>query len=420
MRNDRKKGNGRNGSAAGGQADGQAGAKAAAKPDGTPDAGQAEAKRPRRWKPVLLVLLALALLVGALAAVKALQIRAMIAQGKAFVPPPETVTVATAKAESWEMSLTAVGSLSAVQGIAVSAELPGKVVEIAFEAGSEVKAGDLLLRQDTASEEALLPGALAQVTLARANLERSAGMLAERIVSQADHDAAVAALEQAKAAADAIRATIAKKTVRAPFSGRLGIRRANLGQILREGDPIVTLQALDPIFVEFSLPQQQTSLLRPGLPVRVTSDAFPGSTVSGRITAIDPLVDSGTRNLRIQATVANPSGRMRPGMFVNVSVSLPARRSAVAIPSTAVLHAPYGDSVFLVVDDKDGKGGKTLKQQFVRLGERRGDFVDVAGSLKPGDRVVSTGVFKLRNGQAAVVDNRLAPPFRKDPAPEES
>jgi membrane fusion protein (multidrug efflux system) len=281
-----------------------------------------------------------------------------------------------------------------------------------------VKKKDLLIRQDTSVEEAQLPGAVAQANLAKTVLARDAKMLEEQIISQADYDTAVAGNEQAMAQAATIRATIEKKTIRAPFGGRLGIRQVNLGQTLREGDPIVTLQSLDPIYVNFTLPQQQLAQLRPGLPVRVTCDALPGLTIDGRITAVNPLVDADTRNIQLQATVANRSEKLRPGMFVNAAVILPVRQNALAIPATAVLYAPYGDSVFVVADEKEGKGGKALRQQFVRLGEKRGDFVAVTSGLKKGETVVSTGVFKLRNGQAVVVDNRLAPTFRKSPKPE--
>jgi membrane fusion protein (multidrug efflux system) len=308
--------------------------------------------------------------------------------------------------------------LTAVQGVTVAAELPGKVVEIAFEPGAKVKKGDPLIRQDASSEEAQLPGAVAQAELTRTVLARDAEMLAKKIISQADYDVAVANHEQAVAQVNNIRAVIGKKTIRAPFGGRLGIRQVNLGQFLREGDPIVTLQSLDPIYVDFTLPQQELARLRTGLPVRVTCDAFPGLAIDGRITAVNPLVDAETRNIRLQATVANPKEQLRPGMFVNASVGLPTRRNILAIPATAVLYAPYGDSVFVVADDKEGKGGKALRQQFVRLGEKRGDFVAVNDGLKEGEDIVSTGVFKLRNGQAVVVDNRIAPPFRKSPRPE--
>ncbi len=371
-------------------------------------------------KRILLAGLGLAVIIAVLAGIKALQIRAMIEHGKHFVPPPETVTTAAAKTESWETALTSVGTLTAVQGVTVAAELDGKVVDIAFEPGTKVKKGDLLVCQDTSSEEAQLPGAVAQAELTKIILERDKKMLAEQIISQSDYDTAVANHRQAVAQADNIRATIGKKTIRAPFDGSIGIRQINLGQVLREGDPIVTLQALDPIYVNFTLPQQQFGHLRSGLPVRVTCDALPGLEIKGRITTINPLVDPETRNVQVQVTAANPGEELRPGMFVNAAVGLPVRQTVLVIPATAVLYAPYGDSVFIVDDDKKGKGGKVLRQQFVRLGERRGDFIAVTQGLKEGESVVSTGVFKFRNGQAVVVDNRLAPQFQKNPKPENS
>ena len=371
-------------------------------------------------KRILVAIAGLVVLIALLAAIKVMQIGAMIGQGKKFVPPPETVTTAVVRAESWETALTAVGTLEAVQGVTVAAELPGKVVKIAFAPGSRVRKGDLLVCQNTSSEEAQLPGATAQADLARSELERAAKMLKDKIISQSDYDKALAAHEQAVSQVKGIRATIAKKTIRAPFSGRLGIRQVNLGQLLREGDPIVTLQSLDPIYVNFTLPQQQLAGSRPGLPVRVACDALPGETVEGKITAANPLVDSDTRNIRLQATVGNREEKLRPGMFVNVTVGLPARRQVLAIPATAVLYAPYGDSVFVVTGDGGRKGGKALRQQFMRLGEKRGDFVAVTSGLREGETVVSTGVFKLRNAQPVVIDNRLAPPFRQAPKPENS
>ena len=368
-------------------------------------------------KRILLALAGLVILIVILGTIKALQIGAMIEQGKKFVPPPETVTSAAVKADSWETALTAVGTLNAVQGVTVAAELPGKVVSIAFEAGSAVKKGDILLRQDTSSEEAQLPGAMAQVNLTRLNLERSEQLLAKGMIARVDRDNAVANAEQAKALADNIRATISKKTVRAPFSGHLGIRQVNLGQLLREGDPIVTLQSLDPIYVDFTLPQQQFPMVKSGLTVRVTSDALPGETIEGRVTAVSPQVDTDTRNIKIEATVSNRGLKLRPGMFVNVAVGLPVRLTVLAIPATAVLYAPYGDSVFVIEEAKGGKGGKTLRQQFIRLGQKQGDFVAVTSGLKEGEAIVSTGVFKLRNGQSVVVDNKLVPDFQKAPSP---
>ena len=369
-------------------------------------------------KRILFAVLGLLIVIAVLAGVKALQIRTMVEQGKKAVLPPETVTTVTVRSESWETSLSAVGSLTAVQGVTVAAELPAKVVEIAFDPGAKVKRGDLLIRQDTSVEEAQLPGAEAQVTLTESVLARDVEMLQEKIISQADFDAAAAGHRQAMAQVETLRATIAKKTIRTPFGGRLGVRQVNLGQTLKEGDPIVTLQSLDPIFVNFALPQQELSRLRTGLPVRVMSDASPGLAIHGRITTVNPLVDAETRNIQVQATVANQAEKLRPGMFVNAAVGLPVRSMVTTIPATGVLYAPYGDSVFVVADDNAVKGGKALRQQFVRLGEKRGDFVAVNSGLKEGEIIVSTGVFKLRNGQAVVIDNRLAPPFKIAPRPE--
>jgi membrane fusion protein (multidrug efflux system) len=369
-------------------------------------------------KRIILAVVGLLVIAGLLAGIKVLQIKAMIDQGKKAVPPPETVTVSVVHTETWETSLTAIGSLTAVQGVTVPAQLAGTVSAIAFEAGRAVKKGDLLIRQDTTAEEALLPGLLAQAKLSASDLERAAKMLKGKIISQADYDKAVASHEQALSQVNSTRATIAKKTIRAPFSGRLGIRQVNLGQMLHEGDPVVTLQSLNPIYVNFTIPQQQLALLRTGLAVRVTCDALPGLSVEGRITTVNPLVDAETRNVQVQATLTNQAEKLRPGMFVNVAVGLPVRQTVLSIPATTVLYAPYGDSVFIVEDDKKVKGGKTLRQQFVRLGEKRGDFVAVTSGLKGGESVVTTGVFKLRNGQSVKIDNKLAPAFKQAPTPE--
>lgn len=372
-------------------------------------------------KRILYTVIGLVILIAILGAVKAMQIGAMIDQGKKFVPPPETVTSVVVKADTWETSMTSVGTLNAVQGVTVGTELVGKVVKIAFEPGTSVKKGDILILQDTSSEEAQLPGAMAQADLSKTNLERSEQLFKKGIIAKADLDSAVATAAQAQAQVENIRATIAKKTIRAPFSGQLGIRQVNLGQLLREGDPIVTLQSLDPIFVDFTLPQQQFPLLRLGLPVLVTGDAMPGVTIEGRITAVNPLVDAETRNIKVEATLANQTRKLRPGMFVNVAVELPDRQKVLAIPATAVLYAPYGESVFVIEAQKagkDGKAGGTVRQQFVRLGEKRGDFVAVTSGLKDGETIVSTGVFKLRNGQSIVIDNQLAPDFQQQPKPE--
>jgi len=374
-------------------------------------------------KRIIYTMVGLTVVIGVLAGIKALQIGKMIAHGEQSVPPPLPVNAAVVHRESWQSLLTSVGSLEAVQGVMVTAELTGKVVQIAFEPGTMVQAGAPLLQQDISSEKAQLRGAEAALDLAKVNLERLSKLLADEAIAQSQYDDAAAKFKEDAAQVDNIRAIIAKKTIRAPFAGRLGIRLVNLGQTLNEGDEIVSLQSLDPIFVNFLLPQQEVSQIQLGFRVQVTTDALPGQTIEGKVTAINPQVDSSTRNIRVQATVANSQEHLRPGMFVKVALVLPVQDKVLAIPATAVLYAPYGDSVFVVEEqksEKDGQSGKIVRQQFVRLGEKRGDFVSVVSGLQEGETVVSTGAFKLRSGQAVVVDNTLAPEFKLTPKPEES
>lgn len=374
-------------------------------------------------KRIFLAVIALLVLAGILGGIKFLQIRRMIDQNSKFTLPPEIVTTATARPDSWDATLTAIGSLTAVQGVTVSAEVSGKVTHIAFTPGSRVQAGDLLARQDTTAEEAQLRSAETAAALAKLNLDRYTGLLAQQNIAQSLFDTAEAEYKQAMAQVDSIRAAISKKNIRAPFAGRLGIRLINLGQILKENEPIVSLQSLDPIFVDFLLPQQHLGLIHKGLGVRIKTDALPGQILAGKITTINPEVDSATRNIRIQATVANEQELLRPGLFVNVEVVLPQRQQVIVIPATAVLYAPYSDSVFVLKQTKNEKTGQdetVLSQQFVKLGEKRGDYVAVASGLGQGETIVSTGVFKLRNGQTAVVNNELAPEFNLAPKPQDN
>lgn len=355
-----------------------------------------------------------------LAGLKVWQIRAMIAHARAQPPPGEHVAVFTVRQESWPRLLTAVGSVTPVRGVKLTAELPGVVREIAFEPGTEVEAGTLLVRLDTTTEEAELREAEARVELARLNVERLRALRASQTVSQSELDEAEATLKQAEARAEAIRSTIAKKTLRAPFAGLLGIREVHLGQYLQPGQPVVSLQALDPVHIDFALPQQNISQLRLGMAVEVTSDAYPDRTFRATLTAMDPDVDTATRTVRAQATVANRDRALRPGMYVRVAVVLPEVDLVTMIPSTAVLSAPYGDSVFVVESATNGvSGGFTVRQQFVKLGRRRGDFVSVTGGLQPGQQVVSAGVFKLRNGMRVQVTDLPTPEPRLEPRPPE-
>ncbi|MFN3409911.1 MAG: efflux RND transporter periplasmic adaptor subunit [Limisphaerales bacterium] len=354
---------------------------------------------------------------AALGGVKFLQIRALIVAGAHTSPPPETVASAVARTESWPRTLTAIASVTPVQGVQVPAELGGTVTEIAFESGATVAAGDLLVRLDTSLEEAQLRALEAQADLARINAERLRRLRAENTVAQSELDAAEAALKQALANADAVRATIEKKTIRAPFAGQTGIRLVNLGQYVEAGKPVVSLQALDRVFADFSLPQQELPRLTTGLPLRLTTDAYPGREFTGTLTAINPDLSASTRSVRLQGTFDNPGRLLRPGMFGRVEVLLPDAQTVLAIPATAVFSAPYGDSVFVIEPSTNQAGGLVVRQQFIRIGRMKGDFVSVEAGLKAGDKVVSAGLFKLRNGMSVVENNEVVPKAEKFPAP---
>ena len=370
---------------------------------------------------IALALLVVLLVGGGLAGVKMLQIRKLIAAGQAFVTPPETVSSVLVREEKWQDTLTAIGSIAAVQGVTITPDIPGTVREIAFESGAVVSQGDLLVRLDTSSEEAQLRAIEAQVELASINVVRVRLLRNDNMISQSELDSAEAGLKQSQANADAIRTVIAKKTLRAPFAGRLGIRLVNLGQYLDTGKPIVSLQALEPVYADFSLPQQELARLKAGMQVRVTTDAYPGRQFEGRLTAINPDLDASTRSVGLQATFENPDHLLRPGMFARVEVLLPEEQAVLVIPATSVLSAPYGDSVYVIESKpgKEGTSGLVVRQQFVRTARARGDFLAVDSGLKPGERIVSSGIFKLRNGVSVVENNELAPKASETPRPSD-
>ena len=373
-------------------------------------------------KRMLAMLTVTALFVAGLGFVKFRQIQTAIGQAAAFQPPPEAVTTIVASAEEWPSTLNAIGTMAAVQGVTVSADLPGTVDSIGFESAQVVREGEVLALLDTRQEQAQLAAAEAQRELARLNYERMQGLLAGNVISQAEFDRATADFRQTQAHVGEIRAAIERKTIRAPFSGVLGIRRVNLGQYMSGGDALVTLQSMNPIYVNFGVPQQSVAQMRAGRTVRVTADELPGVEFNGRITAVDSTVDQATRNVQVQATLANPAGRLRPGMFVKAAVAIGASSAVVALPASAISYAPYGDSVFVVSDLKDRNGAtyRGVRQQFVKLGESRGDQISVVSGLKPGDEVVTSGVFKLRNGAAVQVNNKVRPGNNPAPKPENS
>lgn len=372
-------------------------------------------------KRMILMLVLMALIIAGLGFVKVRQFQAMAREYAAMQPPPDAVTTIVAAREEWPATLNAIGTVAAVQGVTVSADLPGLVDRIEFDSGRNVRKGDVLVQLDTRQEQAQFAGAEAQLQLARLNFERMQGLVDQDAVSRAEYDAAAAAHKQAEARLREIRATIDRKTIRAPFTGVLGIRQVNLGQYLTGGAPVVPLQSLDPIYVNFGVPQQDAAQMRHGRSVRVTVGELGDVAFTGRVSALDSVVDETTRNVQVQATLANPDGRLRPGMFVQAQVMLGANRAVIALPASAINYAPYGDSVYVVADMKTPEGRTYLgvRQQVVKLGPARGDQVAVLAGVNPGEQVVTSGAFKLRNGAAVQVNNKVQPGNSRAPKPED-
>ena len=357
------------------------------------------------------------LVVGAIAGWKYITVRAMIEKMTAMKPAPITVSSLKASDALWQRQLHAVGSFAAVQGVTVTNELDGTVVNLAFEAGALVHKGDLLVQLDLSTEQAQLVSAEAAADLSRINLQRARELRTQNTNSQSDLDAAEAQARQTTGSVEIIRAAIAKKTIRAPFAGRLGIRQISLGQFLKGGTAIVSLQTLDPMYVNFSLPQQDIVGLTAGQAVRVSIDAYPGTVFEGTINAINSKVDDSNRNVQVQATLGNADERIKPGMFASVDVVLPHEEKFVTLPQSAISYNPYGNSVYIVENKGGGPDGPvlTVRQQFVELGDRRGDQVAVLKGVKPGDEVVTAGQLKLRNGSAVQINNAVNP--ENSPAP---
>jgi len=389
-----------------------------------PTGSASSAPKKRRLKgPIFWVVLGLIGLFLLFGGIKALQIFAMVSAGAKMVPPPTTVTSAVVKQTDWQPILSAIGSISPVQGATISAEIPGMVAEIGFESGKPVKKGDLLLKLDASSEIAQLRSAEADAELAKSDYDRARDLADRTVISKAELDAAESKYAQKKAMVDNMQAVIAKKEIHAPFDGFAGIRSVNPGQMVAAGDPLVSLQTLEHVFVDFSLPQNALGKISDDLPVRVTTDAVPGREFSGALSAINPAIDQATRNVKLQATLDNGDHALRAGMFAKVRLLLPEKNSVLYIPATSVAYAPYGDSVYVIEkkhDEKTKQDELVLRQQFVRLGEARGDFVAVKEGLKAGQEVVGTGAFKLRNGMNVVIDNKLAPKAQFSPNPDDT
>ncbi len=377
----------------------------------------------RSFLRVFLPLIAVLALVAGLAAVKAKQIGMLIKAGKAAEaagPPPEVVNTGLAKQDTWALTLTAVGSVEAVKGVTLSNDAPGIITAIRFESGAEVKAGEVLVELDSSVERAQLGSVLARRELAKTNLERNKALVDKGALPAAQLDGDEATLKSANADAAALQAQIARKTVRAPFAGKLGIRAVNLGQYLNPGTPLTMLESKDALYVDFTLPQQKLGQLALGTKVEFHAVGVEG-TLPGAIAAIDTNVDPVSRSVRIRATVEDKAQKLRPGMFLEVLVILDKQQQVVAVPATAIVHATYGNSVFVVEDKGTGADGKPLKiarQQFVRTGAARGDFVSIEDGLKAGETVVVAGAFKLRNGASIVVNDTVKFDPQLAPKPE--
>lgn len=373
-------------------------------------------------KRVLLTIFALLLMIGALAGLKAMQIKTLIAAGETMRPPPLTVASAIAETAQWENTFTAIGTLEAGQGVMITAEAPGRVTELLFNGGEFVSAGQVLVSQDVKSEQSQLSMAESSLNLAQSNFERISRLYENKVLSQAEFDAAKSQLSTAEAEVTGYNTAIAKKQIIAPFDGRLGLSLVDLGQDLSAGIPIVSLQSVDEMLVNFSLPQRALAQVSTDLAVRITVDALPNQKLSGKITAINTQIDNETRNVTVQATLdaTDTDASLLPGMYSSIEVVLPESDDVLMIPTTAVNFATYGDSVFIIESSKNENAqseSMTVRQQFVQLGERRGDFVSVIKGLEQGQMVVSEGVFKVRNGAAVVLQEagKINPSLEPNP-----
>lgn len=377
-------------------------------------------KRPRLV--ITLSVIGMLLLIAAIGAWKAYQISQAIAAGKAFKMPPEAVTSLVVNEEDQRPVLESVGSLSSPQGVMLSADLPGTATKIDFESGSHATNGQLLVQLDTRQEEAQLRTSLAKLELARQNLERARDLSSKKVIAQSAYDETKSQYDAAAASVDEIKATIDRKTLRAPFDGDLGIRQVNVGQYLKSGDPIVQLEALDPIYVNFALPQQHLGVLSTGQEVHLKADGILDKTFPGKVTAINSAVDTATRNIQIQATIPNPSHVLRSGMFGGVQIVLSGSDRVIMIPSTSIQYAPYGNSVFVIesMRDPDGKEYEGVREQRVELGRSRGDQVAVLSGLKSGERIATSGTFKLRQGAAVKIVDTVQPGNNPAPKPSDS
>ncbi len=331
--------------------------------------------------------------------------------------PPQTVTSTVVGYTDWQPQITAVGSVRAVRGVDITTEVTGLVRSVDFRSGQDARRGQILVHLNADADIATLHSLEAAADLAATVYARDKMQFEAQAISQAQLDADAADLKNRRAQAAAQAALVEKKTLRAPFDGRLGITTVNPGQYLNTGDKVVTLQELDPVYVDFRLPQEQLAQVRPELEVRLSLDAFPGESFAGKVNAVDPLVDSGSRNFQAEATVPNPAHQLLPGMFVRVTVLSGVQQRYLTLPQTSITFNPYGSTVFLV--EKDEKGKRTAQQGFVTTGPTRGDQIAIVKGIKEGDEVVTSGQLKLKNGTPLDISTLAEPANAPDPTPQE-
>jgi membrane fusion protein (multidrug efflux system) len=379
----------------------------------------------------IVAFVALVAVVGGLAAIKYNQISSLIATSHAMEragPPAEAVGTSVVRADTWQETLDAVGSVAAARGVTLSNDAPGVVSAIHFESGTIVRQGQVLVELDSNVERAQLASMQARRELAQINAGRTRALVATEAIPRSQQDNDDAVVKTSRSDLDVLNAQIARKVVRAPFTGKLGIRQINLGQYLNPGTAIAVLEATDTVFVDFTLPQQRLKAVALGMPVRIVVEGEGVAPVAGTVSAIDPSIDAVTRSIKLRASLPNGDEKLLPGMFAQVSVLLPAKHDVVVVPVSAIVHASYGDSVFVVEDRKDDAGNpvkpldgstaKVARQQFVKVTETRGDFVAIGGGLAVGQEVVSAGAFKLRNGVPVAVNNAVQAKPELLPHPE--
>lgn len=368
---------------------------------------------------MLLMLFCVALAVSGIGYAKYRLILAGIAMGKSFAPPPAAVTTLKIQSQIWSPALTTIGSIKAIQGVTITTDLVGIVSEIRFESGQSIKKGQPLVLLQSDQENAQLHAADARRHLAEITLARKLELQAKSALAPTEIDSAESELQQASAAVEQAAALLARKQITAPFDGVLGLRQISLGQLLNPGTPIVTMHSIDPMRVQFTLPQHQLQTATPGNSIRILAQGTGTGSWTGKITALDSQLNDASRSITIEGTIPNPDGSLRQGMFVNIELPLQEESSALVVPASAVSYAPYGDSVYVIKDstNPDGKSAKIVEQQFVKIGDARGDQVRILSGLKPGDEIVTSGVFKLRPGAAVQINNSVQPSNSPTPKP---